>query len=65
VNSPEVVMQLDGKECNQAFTLSLNEKGNKRRRIASLETPFKLSVSHTSKKNERYRFRSSKGVPLN
>jgi len=28
INSPQVVMQPDGKECNQALALSLNEKGN-------------------------------------
>jgi len=33
-------MQLDGEACNQTLTFSLNEKGIKRRWIASLETPF-------------------------
>jgi len=45
-------MHPDTKECNQVLALSLNEKGNKRSRIASLETPFNFIVSHTSKKTE-------------
>jgi len=64
-NSSQVVMQPDGKKCNQALALSLNGKGNKRTRIASLETPFNFSESHTSKQTERYRFGSSKGVLSN
>jgi len=58
-------MHPNGKECNQALTVSLNEKGNKRRRIASVETPLSFNASHTSKKTERCSFRSSKGVPPN
>jgi len=65
VNSSYVVMQPNGRDCNQALALSLNEKGNKRRRIPSLETPFNLNVSHTSKKTERCRFESSQRVPSN
>jgi len=46
----------------QALALSLNEKGTKCWRIASLKTLFNFSASYTSKKTERCRFRSSKGV---
>ena len=53
VSASQVVMHPYGKECNQALTLSLNEKGNKRRQIASLETQLSFNVSHTSKKTER------------
>jgi len=64
-NSSQVVMHPDGKECNHALALSLKEKGNRHRRIASVETPLSFNVLHISKKIERYRFRSSKGVPPN
>jgi len=57
-----VVMHPDGKECNQALALSLNQIGNKRKRIASVETSLSFNVSRTSKKTERCRFGSSKGV---
>jgi len=62
INSSQVLMHPDGKECNQALALSLNEEGKKCRRIVSLETPLSFNVSHTSRKIERCRFRSSKGV---
>jgi len=58
-------MHPDGKERNQGLALSLNEKGNKHRQIASLETPLSFNVSHTSKKTERCRFGSFKGVSSN
>jgi len=58
-------MQSDGKEWNQALALSFKEKWSKRSRIASLETSFNFSASHTSKKTERCKFGSSKGVPPN
>ena len=65
VNSSQVVVHPDGKECNEALALSLNAKGNKRWWIASVETPLSFNVSQTSQKTERCRFRSSKGVPPN
>ena len=65
VNSSQLVMHPDGKECNQALALSLNEKGNKHRRIASVETPSSFNVSHTSKRAKKCRFDPSKGVPPN
>jgi len=65
VNSSQVVMHPDGKDCNQALALSLKEKGNRRRQITSMETPLSFNISHTSKKTERCRFGSSKGIPPN
>jgi len=65
VNSSHVVMHPDGKECNQALALSLNEKGNKCRQIASMENLLNFSVLHTSKKIERCRFGFFKDVPPN
>jgi len=65
VNTSQVVIHPDGKECNQALALSLNEKGNKCNRMASVESPLSFNVSHTSKETERCRFGSSKEVPPN
>ena len=65
VNSSQVVIHPNGKECNQSLALSLNEKGNERNQLASIETPVSFNVSHTSKRAERCRFASSKGVPPN
>jgi len=56
-------MHPDDKDCNQALALSLKEKGNRHRWIASVETPLSFNISHTSKKTERCIFGSSKGVP--
>ena len=42
-----------------------SEKGNNCRQMASVETPLSFNVSHTSKKTERCKFGSSKGVPPN
>jgi len=64
VNSTQVVIHPNGAECNQALALSLNEKGNKCNQMASMETPLSFNMSHTSKKSERCRFGSSKGVLL-
>jgi len=57
-----MVIHPDGKERNQALALSLNEKENKRNRMALVENPLSFNVSHTSKKIEKCRFGSSKGV---
>ena len=58
-------MYPNGQVRSHALTLSLKEKGNKRRWLASLEAPLIFMVSHTSKKIERYKLGSSMGVPPN
>jgi len=65
VSPSHVVIHPKGKECSQALALSLSEKKNNRSQNASVQTPLTFDVSHTSKKTERCRFRSSKGVPPN
>ena len=62
VDLSQVVIHLEDNECNQALTLSANEKGNRRRQIASMETPLGLAYQ---KRTERCRFVSSKGVSPN
>ena len=62
VDLSQVVMHPEDNKCNQALTLSANEKGNRRRQIASMETPLGLAYQ---KRTERSRFVSSKGVSPN
>jgi len=62
-NSFHVVMEFDGRDCSQALALSLREKGNKRRRMASGSTPLHLSVSANCTNTERCKFGSSVGLP--
>jgi len=65
INSSQVVIHPDGKEGNQALALYLNEKGNNRSQMASVDTLLSFNVSYTSKMTESCRFGSSKGVPPN
>ena len=63
--SAHIVIESDGSEFNQCFTLSFSEKGNNRKRITSSLTPLYLTVSHTSKKLEIWVLGSSYGNPIN
>jgi len=55
----------EGKKFNHALAFSLSENKNNHSQMASMETPLSFNVSHTSKKTERCKFRSSKRVPPN
>ena len=61
VSLSHAVIHPGGNEWRHALALSLSEKGNTRRRMASVETLLSFNVSHTSKKTEMYKFWSSNG----
>ncbi|KAI3810403.1 hypothetical protein L1987_20015 [Smallanthus sonchifolius] len=62
--SSHVVIDPVGREFSHALALSLKEKGNIWRRIASFDTPFSLKVSQISRKFAMWECGSSSGLEM-
>ena len=65
VSSSHVVIEPRVKEWSHNYALSLREKVNKCKHIASMEATSIFKVSHTSRKTDRCKFGSFMGVPPN
>jgi len=52
-STSQVVNKLGSSFCSQSLALSRSEKGKSRRRIASVDTPFSLMVSHFARNLQR------------
>jgi len=65
MSSSHVEIDPGGSELSHALALSLNENGNKHKRIAYVEAPFIFNVSQTSNKIDRCKFASSIEDPPN